>query len=289
MVLPAHLLGDPQRRRRRAQRAAEQEGEGRPAAEDPRQPPRADPAGRCREHRRRHGAQAGRHRRHALRRQTIPILLEHIESYEPVISRAIEPGPWPRRTSSTSPWARSSTRTRPSWCREDEETGQTLISGMGELHLDIIVDRLLREYNVEARVGKPQVVYRETVTSAGEAECDLRAQAGGARSWSSATPRCAWSRCRAAPGPASSQRCPPSRRLPPAVVEAAMEGLKEAATGGVNTGFPLVDIKVTLLGVTTREGRHQRRWATRWPRGRPSAAPAARPSRRCSSRSWTWR
>jgi elongation factor G len=99
-----------------------------------------------------------------------PILLERIDAYEPVMSVAIEPRTLAEKEKLDFGLEKLATEDPTFQVREDPETGQTLISGMGELHLEILVDRLRQEYKIEARVGKPQVVYRETIT--GEAEGD---------------------------------------------------------------------------------------------------------------------
>ena len=121
------------------------------------------------QHRRRGRAEAGHHGRHALRPRSDPILLERIDTYEPVISIAIEPKTQAAKEKLDFALGKMVEEDPTFRVREDEETGQTLISGMGELHLDVIVDRLRREYGVEATVGKPQVVYRETIAAEAEA------------------------------------------------------------------------------------------------------------------------
>jgi elongation factor G len=134
--------------------------------------------------------------------------------------------------------------------RQDAETGQTLISGMGELHLQIIVDRLKREYGVEAAVGKPQVVYRETVARTAEAETTFQRELKEATLYGRA-------RCRVAPRPRGAgveirSEVPEAPPLPPAVREAALAGLGEAAQSGPD-GYPMEDISATLLALEFRE------------------------------------
>ena len=118
-------------------------------------------------------------RRHALRREHRPIVLEQMDFPEPVISWRSSRRPRPTRRSSA--WRSASWRTEdPTFrVRTDEETGQTIISGMGELHLEIIVDRLLREFKVEANVGRPQVAYRETIRREGRGRGRFVRQTGG--------------------------------------------------------------------------------------------------------------
>jgi elongation factor G len=181
-----------------------------------------------------------------------PIMLEPIDSYEPVISRAIEPKTLAEKEKLDFALKKVVDEDPTFRVREDEETGQTLVSGMGELHLEIVVDRLVREYHVEARVGKPQVVYRETVSGPGVGESTFERKVeeemvyGHARVQVEPLPR--------GGGSSFASRLPAEPQLPSAVVAAAMEGLREVATSGVTTGFPLVDVQVTLLAITAREG-----------------------------------
>lgn len=180
------------------------------------------------------------------------ISLERIESYEPVISRAIEPKTLAEKEKLDFGLAKMVDEDPTFKVREDEETGQTLISGMGELHLDIMVDRLLREYGIEARVGKPQVVYRETVSRSAEAEAIFERKVEEEVMYGHA-------RVRVEPqtrgsGTVFQSQLPQTPPVPSAIAQAALIGLREAATAGVNTGFPLVDVKLTLLGVNYREG-----------------------------------
>jgi elongation factor G len=134
--------------------------------------------------------------------------------------------------------------------REDEETGQTLISGMGELHLEIIVDRLLREYKVKARVGKPQVVFRETVTATGEGtatfERELKEESLHGVASCTVEPRDRGT------GIEVVSALPEEPPLPPDVVAAGLQGLREAAQAGPD-GYPLEDVKVTLVSVEFRD------------------------------------
>jgi elongation factor G len=181
-----------------------------------------------------------------------PLMLERIDAYEPVISRAIEPKTLAEKEKLDFALAKLVDEDPTFKVREDEETGQTLISGMGELHLDIQVDRLLREYNVEARVGKPQVVYRETVTASGESEATFERKLDEETVFGQA-------RVRVEPlargsGMSFENAVPLDPPCSPSVLSAALEGLRDAATSGVTAGYPLVDVKVTLLAVGHREG-----------------------------------
>jgi elongation factor G len=126
----------------------------------------------------------------------------------------------------------------------DEETGQTIISGMGELHLEIIVDRLLREFKVEANVGKPQVAFRETIRSAAEAEGKYIRQTGGRGQYGHVylkvepqEPGKGFEFINKIVGGA----------IPREYIPAVEKGIREAMENGVVAGYPMVDMKVTLF------------------------------------------
>jgi elongation factor G len=125
----------------------------------------------------------------------------------------------------------------------DEETGQTIISGMGELHLEIIVDRLLREFRVEANVGKPQVAYRETVTAAADAEGRFIRQTGGKGQYGHA-------KITLEPVPAGLGfefvNEIVGGAIPKEFIPAVEKGIKEAMESGVVAGYPVVDARVIL-------------------------------------------
>lgn len=191
-----------------------------------------------------------------------PILLERIDAYEPVVSRAIEARTLAEKERLDFALQKFADEDPTLSVVEDKETGQTLISGMGELHLDVIVDRLVREYGVEARLGKPQVVYRETVQKAGEAAFTFERKTEEEQLFGHVKVRVE-PRDRgtgslfvngiSADGPGS----PPQSAIPlqrGVLVDAALQGLRDAASTGVSAGFPLVDICITLLGIETREG-----------------------------------
>ena len=187
--------------------------------------------------------------------QAAPVMLERIDTYEPVISVAVEAATNAERDKLQFALAKMAEEDPTFQVREDEETGQTLISGMGELHLEVIVDRLQREYGVQALVGKQQVVYRETVTGAGEStatfERELKEEVlyGRATCRVSARPRGAGIEFRAdLPGEPGSPQA-----VPQALIDAAMQGLRDAAQTGPE-GYPLEDIEVVLTGLETREG-----------------------------------
>jgi elongation factor G len=171
-----------------------------------------------------------------------PIILEKMEFPEPVISVAIEPrtkadqdklGDALSRLMDEDPTFRVSV---------DDETGQTLISGMGELHLEIIVDRLRREFKVEANIGKPQVAYKETIRAKARAEGKFIRQTGGrgqyGHVWIEIEPNRGkgYEFIDAIVGGV----------IPKEYIPAVNEGIKEAMQNGIVAGYPVVDVKVTL-------------------------------------------
>jgi elongation factor G len=180
-----------------------------------------------------------------------PVLLERIDTYEPVISQAIEADSSSAKERLDFALAKMVEEDPTFRVKEDTETGQTIISGMGELHLDIIVDRMRREYGVMAKAGKPQVLYRETIRGAGDGhavfERDLKEQAiyGDASCHVTARPR--------GSGMEFDKRLPATVLVPDNIVAAALQGLRDAASSGPD-GYPLDDVGVTLTGVAIREG-----------------------------------
>lgn len=172
-----------------------------------------------------------------------PVVLESMTFPEPVIDIAIEPktkadqekmGNALRKLVEEDPTLR---------VRTDEETGQTIISGMGELHLEIIVDRLKREFKVEANVGKPQVAFRETIKSSAEAEGKYIRQSGGRGQYG----HC-WLRIESQQPGAGFEFLDEIKGgvIPQEFIPAIGKGVKEALETGVLAGYPIVDIKVTL-------------------------------------------
>jgi elongation factor G len=181
--------------------------------------------------------------------QSEPVLLERIDAYEPVISIAIEPKNQPAKKKLDLALAKMVEEDPTFRVRDDPETGQTLISGMGELHLQIVVDRLRREYQAEAAVGKPQVVYRESIATVGEASATFERELKEATLYGTA-------RVRVAPLPRGAGRrvaaAVPEGRVPPALIRSALDGLREAAETGPG-GFPMEDVEATLLEIGFRE------------------------------------
>ena len=172
-----------------------------------------------------------------------PLILEKITFPEPVISLAIEPktkadqekmGIALKRLSEEDPTFRISS---------DMETGQTIISGMGELHLEIIVDRMLREFKVDANIGKPQVAYKETIKQIAEAEGKYIRQSGGRGQYGHV-----WLKVGPKERGAGLEFLDEIKGgvIPSEYIPAVGKGVKEAADKGVLAGYPLVDLSVTL-------------------------------------------
>jgi elongation factor G len=173
-----------------------------------------------------------------------PIILESMNFPEPVISIAIEPktkGDLEKLGTSL----RKLTLEDPSFkVKTDEETGQTIISGMGELHLEIIVDRLLREFNVDADVEKPQVAYRETITKRIKSEGRFIRQSGGRGQYGHV-----WLTLEPQPSGKGFEFVNRivGGRIPKEYIPAVEKGVVEAMEKGVLAGFSMVDVKVTLI------------------------------------------
>ena len=173
-----------------------------------------------------------------------PVLLEQITFPEPVISVAIEPKTKADEEKMANAMSRLGEEDQTFRIKTDVETGQTIISGMGELHLDIIVDRMKREFKVEANVGEPQVAYRETVRKSVTEEGKFIRQSGG---------RGQYGHCvlKIEPQPMNKGfefiNDVKQGRIPREFIPAIEKGVREALDGGALAGFPIVDIKVTLL------------------------------------------
>jgi elongation factor G len=173
-----------------------------------------------------------------------PVILESIHIPEPVIEVAIEPktkGDQEKLSISLAKLAEEDPTFR---VRVDHETGQTVIAGMGELHLDIIVDRLLREFKVSANVGKPQVAYRETITRQIEVEGKYIRQSGGRGQYGHV-----WLRLEPLERGSGFQfeNKIVGGVVPREYVPAVAKGVEEALAGGVIAGYELTDLKATIF------------------------------------------
>jgi elongation factor G len=173
-----------------------------------------------------------------------PVILEAMEFPEPVISVAIEPKTKVDQERLGQSLAKLAQEDPSFRVRTDEETSQTIIAGMGELHLEIIVDRLLREFKVDANVGKPQVAYRETIRKKVESEGKFVRQSGGrgqfGHVWLTIEPN------EAGKGYEFVNKIV-GGSVPREYIPAVDKGIAEALDGGVLAGYPMVDIKVTLF------------------------------------------
>jgi len=176
--------------------------------------------------------------------ETRPVILEAIEFPDPVISIAIEPKSKADQEKLGLSLQKLATEDPSFRVRTDEETGQTIISGMGELHLEIIVDRLLREFSVGANVGKPQVAYRETIRKMMEREGKFIRQTGGRGQYGHVYLRVEPQR----PGAGFEfVDAIKGGRVPREYIPAVEKGVREATENGALAGYPIVDVKVTLL------------------------------------------
>ncbi|MPZ74951.1 MAG: elongation factor G [Deltaproteobacteria bacterium] len=173
-----------------------------------------------------------------------PIILESIEFPEPVISIAIEPKSKADQEKLGLSLQKLATEDPSFRVRTDEETGQTIISGMGELHLEIIVDRLLREFNVGASVGKPQVAYKETVRKVVEQQGKFIRQTGGRGQYGDV-----WIKLEPQTAGAGFEFVDAVKggSIPREYIPAVEKGVKEATENGALAGYPIVDVKVTLF------------------------------------------
>ena len=172
-----------------------------------------------------------------------PIILESMEFPEPVISVAIEPKTRAGQEKMGIALAKLAEEDPTFRTYTDEETGQTIIAGMGELHLEIIVDRLLREFKVEANIGKPQVAYKETVRAKVDHECKYKRQSGGSGQYGHVKitlepnePGKGYEFVNAVTGGA----------IPKEFIEPVNQGIQGAMQNGVLAGYNVVDVKVTL-------------------------------------------
>lgn len=173
-----------------------------------------------------------------------PILLEALEFPEPVINLAVEPKSKADQDKLGTALQRLAEEDPTFQVHTDEETGQTIIAGMGELHLEIIVDRLLREFKVEANIGKPQVAYRETITKPVKAEGKFIRQSGGRGQYGHVV-------LELEPNDPGAGFVFESKIIggvvPREYWSAVEQGVKEAMLNGVIAGYPMVDVKVTLV------------------------------------------
>jgi elongation factor G len=171
------------------------------------------------------------------------ITLERMVFPEPVISQAVEPKTKVDQEKMGVALGRLAQEDPSFRVHTDEESGQTIISGMGELHLEIIVDRMKREFGVEASVGKPQVAYRETFKKALESEGKFVKQSGGRGQYGHV-----WLKLEPQPGKGNEfVDAVKGGRVPKEFIPAVKKGIDEALNEGVLAGYPVVDIKASLI------------------------------------------
>ncbi len=172
-----------------------------------------------------------------------PIVLESMEFPEPVIRVAIEPKTKAGQEKMGIALSKLAEEDPTFKAYTDEETGQTIIAGMGELHLEIIVDRLLREFKVEANVGKPQVSYRETITKLADEDCKYARQSGGKGQYGHV-------KIKIEPNEQGKGfefvNSVVGGNIPKEYIPAVEDGIKGAMLSGVLAGYNVVDVKVTL-------------------------------------------
>ncbi|MGL5581978.1 MAG: elongation factor G, partial [Cetobacterium sp.] len=171
-----------------------------------------------------------------------PIVLEKMEFPEPVISVAVEPKTKVDQEKMGLALSKLAEEDPTFRVKTDEETGQVIISGMGELHLEIIVDRMKREFKVESTVGKPQVAYRETITLKQDQEVKYAKQSGGKGQFGHV-------KITLEPNPGKEFEFVnkiSGGAIPREYIPAVEKGCREALEGGVVAGYPMVDLKVTL-------------------------------------------
>ena len=179
-----------------------------------------------------------------------PVLLESISFPDPVISVAIEPRTDADQDKMNLALRRLAEEDPTFQVRFDEATGQTLISGMGELHLEVLVDRMLREFKVGANVGKPRVAYRETITKAVASEGKFIRQSGGRGQYGHVVLRIEPAERGAGFSFETRVR---GGEVPQEYFKAIEQGVREAMESGPVAGYPMVDVKVTLLGGSYHE------------------------------------
>ncbi len=172
-----------------------------------------------------------------------PIILEKMVFPEPVISVAIEPKTKADQDKMGIALQKLAEEDPSFRVKSDNETGQTIISGMGELHLDIIVDRLLREFKVDANVGKPQVAYRETIRGNSDQDSKFIRQSGGKGQYGHV-------KIRISPAEENAGFVFENKivggAIPKEYIEPARKGMEEALEGGILAGYPMIDVKVEL-------------------------------------------
>ena len=260
------------------------QGAHRPHPADAREPPRGQGRGLRRRHRRRASASSRPPRATRSATPSHPIVLENLEFPEPVIHVAVEPKTKDAQDKLAKALFSLSEEDPTFQVHTDEETGQTIIAGMGELHLEVIVDRMLREFRVDANVGKPQVAYRETIRKTVEkVEERYIRQTGGRGQYGHVVITLEPT------GPGGGYEFVDKITggvIPKEYIPSVDAGIQEALTGGVLAGYPMVDVARHRSPTARTTTSTRRRWRSRSPVRWRSRRRPARPTRSCSSRSW---
>jgi elongation factor G len=181
-----------------------------------------------------------------------PVLLEKIEIYEPVISVAVEPKTHSDQEKMDQVLGKFMMEDPTLRMRQDEDTGQTLLSGMGELHLEVIISRMKREFNTNVNVGKPQVVYRETISEMGAGGALFDKEIAGQRHYGEVQLEL---HPLARGGEFSFQSKLGDTDFPAEIITAIAQGVREALETGPLMGYPVVDVCAVLTGASTRESQ----------------------------------
>jgi len=179
-----------------------------------------------------------------------PVLLEKIEVYEPVISVAVEPKSHADQAKLQDVIQKFVAEDPTLKVNQDEDTGQTILSGMGELHLDVIINRMRREFNTQVNVGKPQVVYRESIEQSAEAESVFDKDVAGQKHFGQV-------RIRLNPLTRGSgnrfKSAVDESTIPSIYIEAIEQGIMESMESGPVMGYPVVDVEAELVNGSYRE------------------------------------
>ena len=179
-----------------------------------------------------------------------PVLLERIEFYEPVISIAVEPKTYADQEKLNQVLEKFTAEDPTLQVRRDEDTGQTILSGMGELHLEVIISRMQREFRTQVNVGKPQVVYRETIAKEAQATAAFDREVVGQRHFGQVVLKLN----PLARGTGNRFRSDISdETIPQIFVAAIQKGVMESLESGALMGYPVVDIEATLIGGAYKE------------------------------------
>jgi elongation factor G len=181
-----------------------------------------------------------------------PVVLENIDVYEPVISVAVEPKTHSDQDKLEQVLEKFMAEDPTLQVREDEETGQMILSGMGELHLEVVVSRMQREFNTLVNVGKPQVVYRESIEQTAEAVGQFDKEVAGQRHFGEVKLRL--NPLERGSGNRFKNQVDPET-LPEIYLPAVEKGVMEALTSGTLMGYPVFDVEALLIGASYKEGQ----------------------------------